>query len=762
MANYANLKATINANIKANGAEEITGPILNNVLNAAVNALGAGWQYMGVATPATSPGTPDANVFYIASTAGTYTNFGGLAVADGEVAILKYNGSWSKEVTGAATAAQVTQLGQEVDLAINGGERVTTITPANSRSVCRIAGNTGKITDSSSDSYSMVAFLLEMGKTYLLSIPKLTSAYTIAYAFDNGDSLQAGVQTVPPSSPIVGPLEDYETEITAPSSELLYLKVTYETAYGIATLSTTEQVEGLVDKVENLDGKATSLEDSVEDLSGDMATLSGKIETIEDDVADLDSAVNGGTELITIVSSNSVANRRIAINTGNLTSSNATAYSVCAFPIEYGKTYHLIIPKLTSAYTYAYTFSNVDTLVAGETTLLPSSPVVGPLNNYGIDISAPNANMTFLLVCYETDDGVPTLTTETATDGLVGDVANLKESVDALQKGGKITIKKVSNTEIDLYIPNKENTAYLIHPIIRNGYTLDLSAEGGSPAMVCGDLYDPGDIVDAGNNAIVQGNLNFIFMVDADASGSGYENEGSYHVGSGGGHGLEVMDYALFFADGKQFSISEMTEDIVCSEFRFVQKSKCYAVDNTHNTGNAHNYPKLVNGEPIVTAEHYLDAVYKPGNIIKWRNQLNIKRDHIVFKQLHAGMLRPYSTHLSKMVVSDNKMSRCEWGMIGGVWTVTYIPESNSLLPNTIKADEVFVSGDSTISAYQRMFQDNGARYEKSQMMFAEYASTNSLKSYFMPAIVSRGSTSPETFNSGDILSVTNIREINI
>jgi hypothetical protein len=280
--------------------------------------------------------------------------------------------------------------------------------------------------------------------------------------------------------------------------------------------------------------------------------------------------------------------------------------------------------------------------------------------------------------------------------------------------------------------------------------------------MVCGDLYDPGDIVDADNNAIVQGNLNYIYMVDADASGSGYENEGNYHVGSGGGHGLEVMDYALFFADGKQFSISEITEDIVCSEFRFVQKSKCYAVDNTHNTGNVHNYPKLVNGEPIVTAEHYLDAVYKPGNIIKWRNQLNIKRDHIVFKQLHAGMLRPYSAHLSKMVVSDNKMSRCEWGTVGGVWTVTYIPESNSLLPNTIKADEVFVLGDSTISVYQRMFQDDGARYEKSRMMFSEYPSTNSLKSYFMPVIVSRGSNSPESFNSGDILSVTNIREINI
>ena len=114
MANYANLKATINANIKANGTEAITGPVLNSVLTAAVNTLGAGYQFMGVATTSTNPGTPDANVFYIAATPGTYTNFGGKTVADGEVAILKYNGTWTKEVTGAATAAQLTQLGQEM------------------------------------------------------------------------------------------------------------------------------------------------------------------------------------------------------------------------------------------------------------------------------------------------------------------------------------------------------------------------------------------------------------------------------------------------------------------------------------------------------------------------------------------------------------------------------------------------------------------------------------------------------------------------
>ena len=57
MANYNNLKATINANIKANGNEEITGPILNTVLNQAVTTLGDGWSYKGIATPSMSPST---------------------------------------------------------------------------------------------------------------------------------------------------------------------------------------------------------------------------------------------------------------------------------------------------------------------------------------------------------------------------------------------------------------------------------------------------------------------------------------------------------------------------------------------------------------------------------------------------------------------------------------------------------------------------------------------------------------------------------
>lgn len=96
MANYATLKAAINAVITANGNKEITGTVLNETLTAMVNSLGANYQFAGVATPSTNPGTPDQNVFYLAGKAGTYTNFNSMVLPNA-VSILKWNGSWSSE-----------------------------------------------------------------------------------------------------------------------------------------------------------------------------------------------------------------------------------------------------------------------------------------------------------------------------------------------------------------------------------------------------------------------------------------------------------------------------------------------------------------------------------------------------------------------------------------------------------------------------------------------------------------------------------------
>lgn len=93
MANYATLIAAIQSVITQNGNNEITGPILQQTLISVVNSLGSGYQFIGIATPETTPGTPDQKVFYIGS-AGTYPNFGPAVIPDGNLAVFYYDSSW--------------------------------------------------------------------------------------------------------------------------------------------------------------------------------------------------------------------------------------------------------------------------------------------------------------------------------------------------------------------------------------------------------------------------------------------------------------------------------------------------------------------------------------------------------------------------------------------------------------------------------------------------------------------------------------------
>ena len=107
MANWTTLKEAIANVIKTNGNQEITGRILQNTLNNIVNAVGENATFVGIATTATSPGTPNGPVFYIASTAGDYPNFGGINLAVGEIAVLHFsNGSWTKRLTNAVSKSR--------------------------------------------------------------------------------------------------------------------------------------------------------------------------------------------------------------------------------------------------------------------------------------------------------------------------------------------------------------------------------------------------------------------------------------------------------------------------------------------------------------------------------------------------------------------------------------------------------------------------------------------------------------------------------
>ena len=94
MSNYSVLKQDINNNIYENQTQQITGTVLNAILNEMTASLGAGYQFAGVATLGMNPGDPDQRVFYLAGE-GIYTNFGGLQVPQGKLGVLKWDFRWT-------------------------------------------------------------------------------------------------------------------------------------------------------------------------------------------------------------------------------------------------------------------------------------------------------------------------------------------------------------------------------------------------------------------------------------------------------------------------------------------------------------------------------------------------------------------------------------------------------------------------------------------------------------------------------------------
>ena len=99
MANYSTLITDITAKIYENAGNDITGQDLQDVLLEMVQEMGqSGMVCLGIADGNTNPpGSSDSNIFYIAGE-GTYSNFGGLTVNAGEIALFIWDGlAWVKQ-----------------------------------------------------------------------------------------------------------------------------------------------------------------------------------------------------------------------------------------------------------------------------------------------------------------------------------------------------------------------------------------------------------------------------------------------------------------------------------------------------------------------------------------------------------------------------------------------------------------------------------------------------------------------------------------
>ena len=292
MSNYNSLKATINANIKANGNEEITGPVLNSVLTQIVNSFGEGYLFAGIATPSTDPGEPDQRLFYLAFTGGTYTDFGGIEVADNEVAILRHASSWTKLTCGVATAAEVARMWRAIGEAIDRLEadfytitEDTGSTPDNlsgqltyseSRAIYWASGGTYP-----SEGYDAALYVdISAYRAVIYSRPKSTTASTpMGMAFYDADKNYISGQ----QAAILSPADSYiRTFIVRPfAAKYIRINRNKDTAgwgeaylYGCTSVNAVTRFSEIQDEIDSLDGRVADVEGEVF-----IRRESGRVET---------------------------------------------------------------------------------------------------------------------------------------------------------------------------------------------------------------------------------------------------------------------------------------------------------------------------------------------------------------------------------------------------------------------------------------------------------------------------------------------------
>ncbi|MBQ5913387.1 MAG: hypothetical protein IIW93_09875, partial [Bacteroidaceae bacterium] len=247
-----------------------TGQMLQTILDNMVASLGAKYQYAGVATPATNPGTPDQNVFYLAATAGTYTNFGGLVVAEGEVAALKYNGAWAKDTTGAATADQVSQLGKIV----NNSLAQTTILQA----VSTLGGypRTNGSFYQNQNYVSNVYDVSQLEKVYISgNCAGVENVALIAFSSDATFASYTHGFIRQPSD--VQEINNFEVKVPAHTGTLYACLVKTTGSYDMFDLSVLESYIDAVGKISEINGELDGINDELDGIN-DVLTYKKEIQ----------------------------------------------------------------------------------------------------------------------------------------------------------------------------------------------------------------------------------------------------------------------------------------------------------------------------------------------------------------------------------------------------------------------------------------------------------------------------------------------------
>jgi hypothetical protein len=318
-----------------------------------------------------------------------------------------------------------------------------------------------------------------------------------------------------------------------------------------------------------------------------------------------------------------------------------------------------------------------------------------------------------------------------------------------------------------LWIPSNQNSGkYVGYRFVKYYKKWDSleyeDADGNTQTLtdvVNTDVWNCLEIYDENMHYIMQGNTNFIFAFD-----------GQNHAGDG--HGNEVALFTQFIIDGK---IKEITSTGYFGSFRIIElnsfeciwKSEVYRQGGgVSEAATAKPYVKT-DGTLELNAMHYLNAKFEYGNKIKINNSLEIKQDNVTFYGIYGAMLECYFGNFSYIQVNNDENSITqiaddgESSLVGGS-TINLAPGEGGTGTTgvTVAANEVKMWGKNFVVT-QRMESKYNQSINNLNIYIHKYA--DRLKAYLQP-VKARGASAgeKEVFNSGDVISVIDYREIEV
>ena len=436
MADFNALETLINAYIKQNGVQAITGQVLNGVLRGMVSALGKGWTIAGDAEPTTDPGTMTGPVAYIAHTAGTYANFGNLVVNDGEVAFLKYNEqTWTKEVLAslAATAS------------VDGNVGTPSVTTSFVNGVLNFAfqnlkGNPGN--DGDSAGFGTVAATVDNtigtpAVSVSASGPDTAKNFTFAFTGLKGATgVTSAVVTV--DNTVGTP----QCAVSLVGQELHLDFTGLKGAQGDTGVSADYPI-AIVNNV--------TTNDPAQALSAAMGVQ------LESEISQLDLEVNGfdtTTEVLTPQPLTADKTYNTNVSTMATSPADNEGYYCTRIAVTPGEVYRLSGVRSTSKYTLLFATAN-----SSRARLRRDEQGDGSRVTIDVTIETGEAWLYVNLGSYNSaTDGVWKVTNVTEhTDGLTDDVENLEDAVDEIN-GNAVTTETAQEVLIDKYINMGLNT----------------------------------------------------------------------------------------------------------------------------------------------------------------------------------------------------------------------------------------------------------------------------------------------------------------